>query len=91
MTMRSVTPLEAEGADFVVCVRVADLGPISGYPKHVQELVREVRNRSERMACQGCGEPVLVDVTVVPVAPPKVCTHCMASIKDMADRAAKPS
>jgi len=86
MTYRGVTPLEAAQADFVVCGSISSLPPISALPKHVQREAADLRARSTRQLCNGCGAKILVG----PDAPPKVpriCTDCHTSIKNVAERA----
>ena len=86
MTMRDVSEAEAAQADFLVCLRVADLPPISRYPADVQGVVRETRQRSVKANCQGCNERILVD-TAHPTDVPPICTHCHNRIKDTVARA----
>lgn len=87
MTMRPVDQVEAAQADFVVCMRQADLMPISSLPPQVQPLAREERQRSTRQPCESCGETILVS-DAAPPGVPRVCTHCHQGIKRIAARAA---
>jgi len=86
MTYRGVTPLEAAQADFVVCGTISSLPPISALPKHVQREAADLRARSTRQLCNGCGAKILVGPEVPPLVP-RVCPDCHKSIKDVAARA----
>ena len=85
MTFRSVDPLEAAQADFLVCMRVTDLPPISALPPQVQQLARESRQASTRQPCASCGEPILVGAEAPP-GPKRVCTYCHQGVKRVAER-----
>lgn len=85
MTFRSVDPLEAAQADFLVCMRVTDLIPISSLPPQVQPLARESRQNSTRLPCESFGEPILVG-NDAPPGPKRVCTYCHQGVKRVAER-----
>lgn len=87
MTFRGVDAVEAAGADFVVCGRVADLPPISSLPKAVQSDAAASRRDSTRMPCEGCGETILRG-PLAPPGVPAICTHCHKDVRAIAARAA---
>jgi hypothetical protein len=86
MTLRGVDDLEAAGADFVVCSRVADLPPLSSFPRDVQGLARQARHDSQREPCGRCGEPILVS-NRSPRHVARVCSHCIQDIQAIAAKA----
>ena len=87
MTFRPVDAAEAAQADFVVCMRMADLPAISALPPAVQGLAAEGRRNSTRQPCESCGETILVS-NDAPAGPPRICTHCHQGVKRIAARAA---
>lgn len=89
MTFRAVDQGEAAQADFVQCARMADLVPISRLKKDVQREAAAARQASTRQPCEGCGETILVSDTAPPGVP-RICTHCHAKVKAIANRAQGP-
>ena len=86
--IQAVGPGEAEKADFVLCMRTADLEPID--PARTDPLAayeRAVRARSHTEPCSGCGAELLVDSTS-PKNPAKIC---MACARDIASNVGKPT
>lgn len=79
--IRTVTPEQAEAADFLVCVLVDEATPlppiIDQSPWAIYQ--RMVRARSAIEPCGGCGRKILVD-SISPKKPPKVCMECVGNI-----------
>ena len=73
--IRAVDPAEAEKADFVVCMRVPDMGPVPTGDDAWSAFQRQVRARSTIEQCSGCGHDVLVD-SLSPKTPKRICFHC---------------
>ena len=77
--IRAVDPAEAEKADFVVCMRVPDMGPVPTGDDALSAFQRQVRARSTIEQCSGCGHDVLVD-SLSPKTPKRICFHCASDI-----------
>ena len=67
---------EAEGAAFLVCMRVADLAPIDP-SSPLASLERTVRDRSIVQHCCDCQCDIMVDHGHVPKTPPRICIPCV--------------
>lgn len=76
----TMTDEEAEGCDYVVTMRVADLAPIETLAGPLRELSVIVRERSDIEQCCACGADVIVDNTTVPRKPPRICVPCMTDL-----------
>lgn len=81
--VRAVSPEEAEGAAFLVCLAVDEAPPLPPIfdqgPWAIYQ--RMVRARSSIEDCAGCGRKILVD-SISPKKPPKVCMECIGNIID---------
>lgn len=78
VVIHAVSPDECERADYVVCMRKADLRPIEAVPLPLRGWAEQVYARNQVDTCRGCGEVIVFDPVTVPMQPPRICVPCAA-------------